>query len=49
MSGKETKTSLDKRPAARVRGTRTRNCPCGQQLDVCSRAHCPRCGRTLNR
>ncbi len=22
-------------------------CRCGQDLDVCSRAHCPRCGSTL--
>jgi len=22
-------------------------CRCGQDLDVCSRSHCPRCGRTL--
>ncbi|HYO39370.1 MAG TPA: hypothetical protein VER39_06915 [Nocardioidaceae bacterium] len=25
------------------------NCRCGQQLDVCARDHCPRCGRTLHR
>jgi hypothetical protein len=40
----------DKRPAmTRSRGQRARSCCCGQQLDVCARAHCPRCGRTLNR
>jgi hypothetical protein len=22
-------------------------CRCGQDLDICSRAHCPRCGSTL--
>lgn len=25
-----------------------RTCRCGQQLDVCARAHCPRCGCTLH-
>lgn len=24
-----------------------RTCRCGQQLDVCVRAHCPRCGCTI--
>jgi predicted amidophosphoribosyltransferase len=48
--GKDTKKSLDKRPLmARARGQQTRSCRCGQQLDVCARAHCPRCGRTLDR
>jgi hypothetical protein len=28
--------------------SRSTNCRCGQQLDVCARAHCPRCGRTLH-
>jgi hypothetical protein len=23
-------------------------CPCGQELDACSRAHCPRCGHRLS-
>lgn len=22
-------------------------CPCGQELDACRRAHCPRCGHRL--
>ncbi len=22
-------------------------CHCGQELDMCSRTHCPRCGSTL--
>ncbi len=40
----------DKRPSmTRSQGQRAVNCPCGQQLDVCARAHCPRCGRTSNR
>ncbi|MBA2464116.1 MAG: hypothetical protein H0V42_03955 [Nocardioidaceae bacterium] len=41
-------TNRDKRPALAM-GPRTRSCNCGQQLDVCVRAHCPRCGRTLAR
>jgi predicted amidophosphoribosyltransferase len=46
--GKETKN--DKRPVLnRASGQRTRSCSCGQQLDVCARAHCPRCGRNLHR
>lgn len=24
-------------------------CSCGQDLDGCSREHCPRCGRDLHR
>jgi uncharacterized paraquat-inducible protein A len=45
---KETKN--DKRPVLnRASGQRTRSCSCGQQLDVCARAHCPRCGRNLHR
>jgi hypothetical protein len=23
-------------------------CPCGQELDTCRRAHCPRCGHRLS-
>ena len=43
-------TSKDTRPVlTRVRRQRTRSCTCGQQLDVCAREHCPRCGRTLHR
>jgi len=45
---KETKN--DKRPVMnRNRGQRTHSCSCGQQLDICARAHCPRCGRNLHR
>ncbi|MGZ4436407.1 MAG: hypothetical protein ACXVWU_09880 [Nocardioides sp.] len=45
---KDSKNNLDKQPVARrVNGQRTRSCACGQQLDVCAREHCPRCGRTL--
>ena len=24
-----------------------RSCRCGQELDVCTRSHCPRCGANL--
>jgi hypothetical protein len=44
------RASTDKPPVRiRARGQKTRSCTCGQQLDVCARAHCPRCGRTLHR
>jgi hypothetical protein len=40
----------DKQPRpGRASRQRSRSCTCGQQLDVCRRAHCPRCGRTLHR
>jgi len=43
-------TTNDKRPVlTRVRCQKSRSCTCGQQLDVCGREHCPRCGRTLHR
>jgi uncharacterized paraquat-inducible protein A len=46
-SGKSKSTS---RPTATTgRGPGSRSCGCGQQLDVCARAHCPRCGRTVRR
>lgn len=30
-----------------VRRGRLSDCCCGQQLDMCARAHCPRCGRSI--
>jgi len=39
----------DRRAPVRARGSSSRSCTCGQQLDVSTRAHCPRCGRTLHR
>ncbi|QNN52689.1 hypothetical protein [Nocardioides mesophilus] len=45
---KDSKNGRDKRTSGE-RGQRSRSCNCGQQLDICARAHCPRCGRTLNR
>jgi uncharacterized paraquat-inducible protein A len=45
-----TDRKTDTRPAmTRSRGQHTVSCSCGQQLDVCARAHCPRCGRNLHR
>jgi hypothetical protein len=31
--------------AARPEGHRT--CSCGQELDICTHAHCPRCGHRI--
>jgi hypothetical protein len=48
----EITTKVDTRPAkteARARCSTSTNCRCGQQLDMCARAHCPRCGRSLGR
>jgi hypothetical protein len=47
-SGKNKTTS---RPSATTGrgGSGSRSCGCGQQLDICAHAHCPRCGRTLRR
>jgi hypothetical protein len=32
----------------RARRNRSMDCRCGQQLDLCVRAHCPRCGRSIS-
>jgi hypothetical protein len=32
----------------RARCSRSTDCSCGQQLDMCARAHCPRCGRSIS-
>jgi hypothetical protein len=48
----ETKTNADNRSATTetlARCSRSASCRCGQQLDLCARAHCPRCGRSLRR
>ena len=29
--------------------SRSTDCRCGPQLDLCARAHCPRCGRSIRR
>ena len=36
------------RPDTRI-STAVRSCRCGQELDVCTRSHCPRCGANLPR
>jgi hypothetical protein len=48
----ETKTDAETRSAktqTHARCSRSLSCACGQQLDMCARAHCPRCGRSLHR
>jgi len=35
------------RALGRASGNRLSDCSCGQQLDMCARAHCPRCGRSI--
>jgi hypothetical protein len=42
VESRSTKTST------RARCSRTTDCHCGQQLDMCARAHCPRCGRSIH-
>ncbi|NUS50754.1 MAG: hypothetical protein HOQ22_06905 [Nocardioidaceae bacterium] len=44
----ETKTK-DTRSTAlkRARCSSSSSCRCGQQLDLCVRDHCPRCGRSI--
>ncbi|QWZ09839.1 hypothetical protein KRR39_08970 [Nocardioides panacis] len=42
VENRSTKTST------RARCSRTTDCHCGQQLDMCARAHCPRCGRSIH-
>jgi hypothetical protein len=48
---------MSKKSAGLVRGSRVQGavrrpakagkCRCGQDLDICSRAHCPRCGSAV--
>jgi hypothetical protein len=46
----ESKATAEARPTkTRARRSRTASCSCGQQLDLCVRAHCPRCGRSIHR
>jgi hypothetical protein len=46
----ETKTSVDSRPTTKTKArcSSSSSCRCGQQLDFCVRAHCPRCGRSIS-
>jgi len=42
------KTTVENRSTHReARCSRSKDCRCGQQLDLTARAHCPRCGRSL--
>jgi len=36
------------RALGRVLGDASSDCRCGQELDMCARAHCPRCGRSIS-
>ncbi len=50
VSRTENKTTTDARPTkTRARCSRSASCTCGQQLDLCVREHCPRCGRSIDR
>jgi hypothetical protein len=47
----ESMTAVEIRTAkstTRARRSRSTDCRCGQQLDMCARAHCPRCGRSIS-
>jgi hypothetical protein len=46
----ETKPTVESRSTktnTRAHCNRSTDCRCGQQLDMCARAHCPRCGRSI--
>lgn len=46
----ESKTTAEARKTkTRASRSRSASCNCGQQLDLCVRAHCPRCGRSIHR
>jgi hypothetical protein len=45
----ETKTNIKPAILSRAHRSRSTDCRCGQQLDLCARAHCPRCGRSISR
>jgi hypothetical protein len=47
----ETKTNVETystKAKTHARCSRSTDCRCGQQLDMCVRAHCPRCGRSIS-
>lgn len=51
VSRTETNTTVVTRSTkteTRARCNRSKDCNCGQQLDLCVRAHCPRCGRSIS-
>ena len=45
----ETKTSVKLKALTRAYCSQATDCRCGQQLDLCAREHCPRCGRSISR
>jgi len=45
----ENQTTTRLTSLVRASCSRTSDCRCGQQLDLCARAHCPRCGRSISR
>ncbi len=48
MTRTETGTVAENRTnQTRARCASSSSCNCGQQLDLCARAHCPRCGRSI--
>ncbi len=49
MTRTETKTNVKLKALSRAHCSRATDCRCGQQLDLCARAHCPRCGRSISR
>jgi hypothetical protein len=40
-------TSVTERPRQRARSEGHPTCACGQELDICTHAHCPRCGHRV--
>ena len=44
---KKTTDTMSVKNQTRARCMRSTDCRCGQQLDMCVRAHCPRCGRSI--
>ncbi len=40
-------TSIARKPVASIAIATDSTCSCGQPLDCCHTAHCPRCGITL--
>jgi len=47
MSRTETMSGTETPGRRHARCTSSTDCRCGQQLDMCARAHCPRCGRSI--
>jgi hypothetical protein len=49
MTRTETTAAIRSAKQAGAHNHRAKDCRCGQGLDVCVGAHCPRCGRSLQR